>query len=283
MIYVIFQPGSFGSTIEYSLRRFSKELTTIEAEVTVTGSMHSFDKEFHPCSVDDFIKYRHIPRQVVTPTYPNHDKLTPVETIVEIKKYVEPGKKIILIHHNSIEQLERNHLFHYYKTDNYMDCLQDIACKWNPKYQSPDDMALYEMREALALLMIKPENYLASPTVAESDWLLLTSDDILFNFENVLPKIFEHCKLTFDTAESVRDFYQTWFAKQQYIIDEYAEITRAIDSMLNGTYETWKPLSIVGEAIIQARLLQHNIEIACYGLNKFPTDSQSLRNVLIRG
>ena len=86
MIIILFPSGGFGSTVEYSLRQFSHELPKVSASVLDNGSMHSYNKEFHPVQIDQFQQIKKGDYKIVTPVYPGLDYMSPAETIKQFKK-----------------------------------------------------------------------------------------------------------------------------------------------------------------------------------------------------
>jgi hypothetical protein len=86
MIHILFPPGGFGSTLEYAIRRFTKEFETINAIVSPTGSMHTFNKENHLHKINLFNKNQLTKiTGISTPIYPCFD--ASAETT--IKKFIE--------------------------------------------------------------------------------------------------------------------------------------------------------------------------------------------------
>jgi hypothetical protein len=74
MIHILFPPGGFGSTLEYAIRRFTKEFETINAIVSPTGSMHTFNKENHLHKINLFNKNQLTKiTGISTPIYPCFD------------------------------------------------------------------------------------------------------------------------------------------------------------------------------------------------------------------
>ena len=152
MIIILFPAGAFGSTMEYSLRKFSNELTTVQADILDNGSMHSFNKEFHPITIAGLEKIKDSKFEVITPVYPGHDYLSPVATILEFKKFIKPDQKVLLIYLTDTADVERNCLFCYYKvTEQFLDSvLKDKPKEWNLNHTSYRDMQPFELREALS-------------------------------------------------------------------------------------------------------------------------------------
>ena len=278
MIIVLFPSGAFGSTIEYSLRRFTNELTKVSAEITNTGSMHSYDKEFHPVTISEFLKIKDSKFEIVTPVYPGVDQRSPKETILKFKKVIKTDQKVLLIYLANINMAERNCLFAYYKIPVFLDCvLKNKQTAWNASYSSWRDMELYEQREALSFYIDSEVERVEISDLIDKNWMCITPDDLLYNFKNTLLKIIEYFELTIDATQHIEEFYNSWFKKQQYILDEFKTIELIMNNINSNHVISWDKLSIVSEAIIQSRLRKQGIELACYNLNKFPSNTDDLK------
>jgi len=283
MIVVIFPAGAFGSTIEYSIRQFSNELTKIKAYVMENGSMHSYSKEWHPTTISQFKNPANFTVEIATPTYPGLDYLSPLQTLIELKKIIPENKKVIVIHMNTLEMAERTQLFAYHKIHSFLHSItKDKEKSWNSDYSSFTDMRKYELREALSYYIDQQKNYLEIEKNIIKDWLYISADDILYDFKDTICKIINYCGLTLNNSNSIDAFYTGWFAKQQYILEEFKRINDIIEAINNETYFEWVRLSIFGEAIIQSRLRKNNMEIACFNLDTFPTNTTDLQKVIIQ-
>jgi len=276
MIVIAFPVGAFGSTIEYSLREFSNELTKVSAVVLADGSMHSYRKEFHPLTIEELSKDNKL-IEIATPIYPGRDCLTPTDTILQFKKIIKQDHKVVLIYFKEIQSAERNMLFAYYKISNFLMVFEGKEKNWNKKYNSFSDMQLYEQREAISFLVDSQSDYTEVLKVSDKNWLKVEVNDILHNFKNTLLTIFDYCNLSINTNCNIDEFYKDWLKKQQYIIREFETINAILHSITTNRYMQWDKLSIVGEAIIQSRLRKQGLEIACYNLNIFPTNTDNLK------
>lgn len=280
MIVILFPAGGFGSTVEYSIRQFSNELTSMNATVLDDGSMHSFKKEFHPTDFNSYKQIDHKNHSIITPTYPGHDYESPTDSINEFKKHINPLQKVVLIYFSTTEMAERNIFFCYYKINEFLSTImKDKQLAWNPAYSSYKDMQSFELREALSFYVDQEKEYLKVINVINKNWLSITPDDLLYDFKNTILKIINYSELTVDTSKSIDKFYIEWFQKQQYILNEYATIVNIMDNFKSNSDFSWNKLSIVGEAIVQSRLRKQGLEILCYNLNQFPTDIYSLKQV----
>ena len=278
MIIVLFPSGAFGSTIEYSIRQFSNELQKVEATVMEDGSMHSYTKEFHPTTFEQFLKIKDNNYEIITPVYPGRNYKTSAETITELKKNINLSHKVVLVYFGNLAMAERNQLFCYYKIPNFLNIImKDKQTAWNVNYNSYTDMQPFELREALSLFIDQQPDELEISKVIDKNWVCVTPDDLLYNFKNTILKIIEYTGLTVDNSKNIDKFYNNWFEKQQYIIDEFEKINSITDSINSGSTMSWDKLSIIGEAIVQSRLRRQGIEIACYNLNQFPTNTKDLK------
>jgi hypothetical protein len=282
MIIVLFPAGSFGSTIEYCLRQFSQELTKTSATVLENGSMHSYQKEFHPTLIDDFVAQEKKHFEIVTPVYPGDDYMTVSETFLELKKYIACDQKLILMHLPTLAMAERNQLFCFHKIPKMLDIImKNKQQAWNSDYKSWQDMQIFELREALSFFIDQQTQHLSIISLAEPQWLRVTPDDILYNFENTILNMLQYCNLNFDSTQSIKNFYSIWFEKQQYILNEYSVIEQIFYNLDCKNYHSWNQLSIMGEAIVQARLRRKGVELACDGLNEFPKNLQDLQKLFL--
>jgi len=280
MIAILFPAGAFGSTIEYSLREFSVNLRKVKATITSTGSMHSFHKEFHPITLIELEKIQTHNYEIVTPVYPGRNYLDPGATVEKMIKFLPA--KTVFIHFDTVAQFERNLLFCYYKIPNLIDyILKNKAANWNPEYTQVQQMQPYEIREALSFQFDQANDYLTVQKQTPATWLHVTPDQILYDFGSTLQKMIEYCGLTRDPHTNPDVFYSAWFASQQYILYEF-HTTQQILNNLNNNDFAWQPISIMAEALIQAKLRQQGWEIACYQLNQFPTCTKDLKKVMIQ-
>ena len=117
-----------------------------------------------------------------------------------------------------------------------------------------------------------------SPIHVTSDFLKVTNTDILFNTKESITKIIEFCGLTVNG--NLDEFVQHWQSKQQYIVDRFDLLDQIMQKVATQQPFSWAPATIIEEAIIQRRLRGLGFEIRCNNLDDFPTDSESLYNLL---
>lgn len=293
MICIFFVPGMFGSTIEYVLRSFSGELDGLNAIILDDGSMHSFRTQKHLTDRDDFISFftnRDPLVTVATPIYPLRDTKLP-ELLSICQPLLTVNDKRIFVYADSVEYAELNMLFQYHKIS-VGGALQyglDIFCgnnasdivKWNPRYTHWNQMKPWELREWFSFFYPGYiQEWLDAPNQVDSSWTKVSTRDILTDSNNTFSRIITQAGLSVKHAE-LDNFSNVWRSKQQYIIDEYHLINRIVECTLNSTDLEWTAINIIAESMIQQKLRAAGFEIRCDGLDTFPTNSSSLRILLV--
>jgi hypothetical protein len=289
MIVVPFVPGTFGSTIEYVLRAFTKEYSQerIHRSIKSDGSMHVFAKTDHILSGGDLISHMRMAsatNKILTPIYPFWD-LTAKIAIDAINQNLSPEDHMILLHVDSLESAEINMLFQYHKIIVGLGHDMDIFCKnsnnitqWNKDYTTWRDMQPWEFREWLSLFYVAWVQEWIDAKDFDVSGIKVSNTEILDHTADVFRKIITHCGLTEDIP--IDDFATEWREKQQYILDEYAQLNTIVDCSVSGQDLTWNKLNIVSEAIVQQKLRSQSFAIRCWGLNEFPTDAKTLGSLL---
>lgn len=278
----MFCPGSFGSTLEYCVRRFSNEFQEVVATVDERGSMHGYKKELHPASIEQAVSVDPDLCQIATPVYPGINRLTPAETVIKLRNGLYKDHSTVLVHLPDLAQIQRNSLIFFYKWPQCIDTiLQDKAQCWNPQYQSYKDMQPWELREALSFYIDGQLDHLTVKDHAHPNWLLITPNDILYDFKNTVVNILKYFNLT-PCLQGIDDFYQDWFSKQTPLLNEYLLIEKIVESVTEQNDFCWSPISLIGEAILQSQLRRCNLELACDGLDVMPTNSSELASLLIK-
>jgi len=276
MIFIFFPVGGFGSTIEFCIRNFSKEFESINTEIMADGSMHGYKKECHPCYNTELVDLAESNR-IITPVYPNLSFSTVTDTINEFVK-VSKNFKVVFITIDTIEMIERNWLFSYYKTGLFLASQPNFENfkKWNNNYKTFSDMQRWEQREYLSFVISDSiTEYINAKNLALESWLVINTNDILFNFKESLEQILNYLELTPD-IDNLAEFIDLWLTKQQYVLDELILINEILINFQNNKFFEWNAISIIGEAVIQYRLFDRGYKLSCYNLNQFPSNTFDL-------
>lgn len=278
MKIIFFPTGAFGSTIEYCIRRFSKEFETIDTDIQSDGSMHGYLKELHILQNNDFSKINRY-NGIATPVYPNESAKPMGTTIEEFKNYLLPNQKVLFITLDSEPQIERNSLFQSFKVSFDLSKkfykLNDIK-KWNESYNSIDDMERWELREFLSISFEDlVSSLMTARNYSEKNWMLINPDDLLNNFSHTIKNILNYFDLTF-IDDGLEEFAKVWISKQQYIIDRYELVNQIVYHILENKDLTWPNLDLQSEVLIQYKLRKNGKILKPYGLNCFPQSTKEI-------
>jgi hypothetical protein len=290
MIHVLFVPGMFGSTIEFVLRSYTKEYTKINAHIQEDGSMHSYHKQAHLFAFDHIREFFKNSQEdaITTPIYPFNEQHLP-EILVEFDRYTQPTDSCVLVHADSLRSAELNMLFQYHKiaTGAKLNTGLQIFCgknahnirNWNADYTHWSQMQVWELREWFSLFYVGwCKEWQDSQNQVPSKFAKIKNTEILDDPYAAFSKIIEHCGLT--KQAGLEEFSATWKQAQQYVVDEYNLLDQIVSNSTTQQKFVWEPVNIIAEAIVQQRLRALGYEIRCDGLNTFPTDSETLYNLL---
>ena len=283
MIVILFTAGNFGSTIEYCLRTFSKELKKVQFGLLDDGSMHGYQKSFHPITFDQWHD-RTSDIDIATPVFPNQNYESPASSVMFYKMQLHTEDRVIFVDSGSLDQAQRTQLFNYHKNKNHelLDTLMlDKAQQWNANYTHWTDMEIYELREALSFFIDQQNQHVNLKSHAPPHWLVTNPDKIISDLPGEIVRMISHCGLTAN-CQGLQEFYAQWVDKQQYIIDEFNLIINIFNHVETGQFLSWSGLSLFGEALLQSRLRQNGWDLDMTHLNQFPLDTTDLRTRLTK-
>ena len=146
------------------------------------------------------------------------------------------------------------------------------------------DLDRWELREFLSLYQYKEWDDQFGQIVY--DKLQSLFKDIIFidiqtlesNFKEIIPEIITHFNLPFVNQEQLDTVYTSWIKKQSCIgrnklIEKIVEYTVKNKSFDFGDIK----LTLFDEAFVQKNLRDRGLELKCYNLNVFPTNTINLR------
>jgi hypothetical protein len=284
MIYVLYTPGSFGSTVEYIVRRFSKEFALPDVDILEDGSMHGYNKEFHAVTLENLLALPDQSGQILSAVYPNvNTQSKEVLTIFQSK--IKLKDKVIFITCPTVEQFTLVTLCSFTKAQSmqfmtpYLDC---NAHRWNNNYNKLSDMKIWEQRELLSLTLFDVMNQiLFSSSKPVSTWFAISAQDIIDRLPILCVDILDYLELTAVDHTAMADFIQKWLSAQQSYIDRSCLIHTIVQKIISNESFDWLPLTFNEEALLQCQLLHAGYEIACNDLDTFPTQADVFYNFLI--
>lgn len=148
------------------------------------------------------------------------------------------------------------------------------------------DMDRWELREFLSLYIynqhIFESDYQDLVTYTNPKLYKLNIHDLINSFEITILDLLSYCKLPV-VRNNFDNVYQEWAACQKHFNKDII-VKKIVDSVISKTYFDWpdKNLTLVDEAIVQMQLRDlHKLDLKCYNLNVFPTNTNDLQKLLI--
>lgn len=150
------------------------------------------------------------------------------------------------------------------------------------------DFDIWELRELLSLYWVSSINSQidAWATVTQDkDVLSISMSELRDNFIQTIIKIAKYFDINVTTQQIIEiEQINTAWRKLQTQIDKDAQCIKIAESIINNIPHDWTnyTLSIIDEAWIQKFLADRGIQIKCYNLNTFPTNSMDFQTYLER-
>jgi hypothetical protein len=149
------------------------------------------------------------------------------------------------------------------------------------------DNNIWDLRELIALNFEHfkyDRNYLAKID-RSIQHLYIDSKDLWYNGEQCIHRIFQYLDLSVqqERLDHWRTVYRKWQLIQNKILQFGWYLPAVIDSIINNYDFDLKflDLSLVQEAVIQGHLIKdHDLNLRCYGLQKFPNNTKDLHALL---
>jgi len=284
-IPIIFQAGVYGTFVEWCLNYFSGEDVVLDP-IKFHGNSHGF-VGYHLLNIDGWRDYVNSNKNFKFVRF--HPKIKENDSVIETVKEVllSVDKAVILYHKDSLTLLAINNKFDKIWEEGYLvhnkDKFNNPYVNWNKS--DLEEMETWEIREFLSMNIFKQHESESENKLIEKyqnkNIKKVNIKDLFENFENTIKDL-----LLWSNLDLVRnDFnqvYNRWISKQEHKYkDEIAR--KIINSILETQYYDWsnQKLSVVDEAFIQMSLRDlHNLDLRCYNLNVFPTNTKDLKDLL---
>lgn len=283
---IIFNAGGYGTFVEWCLNYFSGE-SVVASPFNQSGSSHGFAGH-HLMDINGWRSYLQSDQYFkLARLHPKIQETDDIEkNIIEMSSSVDTA--IVLYSSAESLLLNLNNKFdklwdHGWLEHNKSFFLKNLE-KWGAK--SLDKMEPWEIREFLSFFIVKQHEAESGASIIQN----LKSDNIVKievralvgQFESTIKKLLKASNLPC-VRDDFDEVYLKWVATQKHVNKDFI-VERIINSVLNESYYDWleDDLTIVDESIIQMRLRDlHHLEIKCYNLNVFPTNTNDLRKLLI--
>ena len=149
------------------------------------------------------------------------------------------------------------------------------------------DKNVWDLRELIALNVdyFKVDNTYLKEINRSIDHLYIDSKELWYNGEYCLQRIFKYLNRTIvdERLPHWRNVYREWQSTQIKILQFDWYLPTIVDSIVNNyNFDLdFLNLTLIQEGVIQGHLIRdHNLNLKCYGLEKFPSNTRDLHLLL---
>lgn len=187
------------------------------------------------------------------------------------KRHIEPNQRLSGI---EVDMFQHSMLNEFLKT-----YFNDSIDKF--------DKNIWDIRELIALNFeyLKVDRTYLNEIDRSINHLYVDSRDLWYNGESCLHRIFEYLGKTIvpERLEHWRNVYREWQSTQINILQFNWYLPTVVESIVNG-YDfdlDFLNLTLIQEGVIQGQLIKdYNLNLKCYKLEKFPSNTKDLHLLL---
>ena len=277
----------YGTFLHWALSYFSG-LTDLTSPHTNLGNSHLF-RGLHLININgwrEYVNNTHQYSKLVRLHPRTSEEESVVKTINEVLESV--NRAIVIYHAEDYLLLALNNKFekiwaHGWLVEWQADFVDNLL-NWNKS--NLNEMEPWELREFLSLYIYQQHNsetkYKDMCTYVNPKVYKIDIHDLINNYKDTIINLLCYCKLPL-IRNNFDEVCQEWIALQKHI-EKDKIVNTIVDSIINNYTFTWadQNLTLVDEAIVQMRLRElHKLDLLCYNLNVFPTNTNNLRKLLV--
>ena len=286
---IIYPPGGYGTFVEWCLHYFTEQIPVDLLPFQKDGSSHTFRSRGHPIGIPGFEStqeyYAGDKNYVIARTHATEDPVSLIPNYT-VQQYIDrltayTHKFVIMNTGSNSRLLVLNNMLT--KTDS--DLQSRIIDDFREQFGAGKVVPIWQLREMysywfdrntqFAVNAYAPVNY---PSVVN---VLIRS--LADNFQPTIKSMFEQLGLTMHRQDQLELIEKNWRSLQRYLnIDALCK--EIIDSTVENRLFNWSAynLALHDEGYIQWQLRDlHKLDLLCYNLDVFPTNSADLRKLLI--
>jgi hypothetical protein len=287
---IIYNAGSYGTYVEWCLTTLCST-QPIESPFTAVGNSHGFQGNFLSgiqgwrdyLSTNMLQKFVRIhPKRSAEESLSNN--LNEILQSAAGMIYLYPDKdSTMLVINNYLSKPWDNWWLHHFSTS--ID-VSKIYSNWAVNDTPIEEIPTWIRREFLSF-------YLMPAWYDQVEWHHLDSwkhprshniliKDLLYNFESVIGQLQQ--RFDFEFVRPISDLLPYHEKNLQLQIHKNQDqlCKNIVDSIVNNSEFDWfdQPLPLASESYVQWQLRNLGYEIRCHGLDKFPTNSVHLKELL---
>lgn len=287
----MYPPGGYGTFIEWCLNYFTGQ--TDQVPFQDTGSSHEF--RGHPLGFD-------LPWSMTTAEYFNsndnysfartHATLPETQSVKDytVMQYINAWqgytKKFIVLNSTVDSRLMiLNNATSKIKTHDMSVLVNSVTDMFQDQFRASLPVPTWQLREMFSYWFDRTTQIQlhAYAPIDHPQVINISIRDLVDNFDHTMICMFEQLGLQMKQKGLINSIYKTWIRLQKHTKIDYL-LTKIINSTVNNIDFDWRdhPLQLHEEGFVQWQLRDlHNLDLLCYNLDVFPTNSVELRKLLI--
>jgi hypothetical protein len=294
-IGIAYSAGTYGTYLEWCLTALTSK-DEIVAPFLPNGNSHKFEGNLrlysgYPRLFDEAYAVELIKNLNFFRFHPKHDKhhllsdnLTTMCNVTQSLIYLYPDKSSVLLCINNAHSKISNEWWTAQFNHHYIDPTE-VYQNWpiDPNLEI-NQVPRWIKREFLSF-------YLMPSWFDQVEWYhpdiwqhekccVITTNELLYNFEHTLEKIEKFCKIKYvNPISDLIDHHKQNLQNQKHLNEDML-CKKIVESTVEGKNFSWSPRSLVSESWVQWQLRNLGWEIRCDGLDTFPTNSVHLKELL---
>lgn len=284
-IPIIYNSGCYGTFIEWCLNYFSGNTKAIP--FNSNGNSHKFLGNYLE-SISGWREYlRHDTKCHLVRLHP---KTLESESVIEnLNEVLDSVDQAILLYadHQSL-LLNLNNKFNKVWAEGWLahneHTFQKNLIAWG-EGKNLSSMEIWEVREFLSLYMV-PQHLSETElnnilTYKNPKLFKIEIRDLFDNFECTIRRLMRYCELPV-VAKDFDTIYSQWSPLQVHVQKDVV-VNNIVNATIAGNEYDWNEhkLSLIDESVVQMRLRDlHKLDLKCYNLNVFPTNTTDLKKLL---
>jgi hypothetical protein len=290
---ILYNGGSYGTYLEWVLTTLTST-DNIVLPFTDVGNSHLFVGNYLNCpgttnwqeKIDQstFFQFARAHPKLYEHSSIRDNLLIALNSFDQIIFCYPDQKTILLTINNVFTKIWDSWIEHRLTDPVFAD---NLYTNWNVDPATPADcIPIWIVRELLSYNLMPSWK-------SEVEWFLpdvwnhprckfLFVSDLLYNFESVVDEIKNFCRLDF--KKEIKDLlpcHAQMLNLQKYLTQD-SLCSNIVDATINAQSMCWESLPLASQSWIQWQLRNLGYEIRCNGLDKFPTNSIHLQELIYK-
>ena len=292
-IAIVFNGGSYGTYLEWALTTLTTDIPIV-APLNTNGHSHRFYGN-HALNIHSSMwktvadKEKSFLFVRLHPKTQQHevlsDNLNQILDVAEKVIYLYPDPGSVLLNVNNFY----SKIWEDWWSVRLLDPIfaDNLYSNWPVKRDTPFNQIPDWIKREILSFNLMPAWYGQVEWYHPDQWShprcqVVLLNKLLYEFKNTILKIQEFCNLEFKKSiDDMIPYHSTMLSLQKWSTQDQL-CNKIINSVLSDQLFDWsdQPLPLPSQSWMQWELRNHRLEIQCNGLDKFPTNSVQLRELL---